>query len=62
MSFQHFWDYRPPLTLQLVRSREARSAMISQETIPDNTLYQVFMDVAQLVAITDDFRSIKTVL
>jgi hypothetical protein len=36
--------------------------MNSQQTIPDDTLYQVFMDVARLAAITDDFRSIKTVL
>jgi hypothetical protein len=36
--------------------------MSSQETIPDDTLYQVFMNVARLVAITDDFTSIKTFL
>jgi hypothetical protein len=35
--------------------------MSSQETIPDDTLYQVHIDVARLAAITDYIRSIKTV-
>jgi len=35
--------------------------MSSQETIPDDTLYQVCMDVAQFVAIINYLRGIKTV-
>jgi hypothetical protein len=36
--------------------------MSSQGTIPDDTLYQVFIGVARLAAITDDVRSMNTVL
>jgi hypothetical protein len=35
--------------------------MNSQDTILDDTLYQVLKDIARLAAITDHFRSIKTV-
>jgi hypothetical protein len=35
--------------------------MSSQETIADDTLYQVRMDIARLAAITNHLRSIKTV-
>jgi hypothetical protein len=33
-----------------------------EDTIPDDTLYQVGMDVARLAAIADYFRSMETFL
>jgi hypothetical protein len=42
-------------------SREAKRMMSSQKTIPDDTLYQVCVDIARLMAIINHLRGIKTV-
>jgi hypothetical protein len=42
-------------------SREAKRVMSSQKTIPDDTLYQVCVDIARMVAIIHHLRGIKTV-
>jgi len=41
--------------------REAKRVMSSQDTVSDDTLYHVCIDAAQLVAIINYFRGIKTV-
>jgi hypothetical protein len=42
-------------------SRETKKVMSSQKTIPDDTLYQVCVDIARLVTIINHLRGIKTV-
>jgi hypothetical protein len=35
--------------------------MSSQDTVPDDTLYQVFKETARLATVIDDRRSIKMI-